>query len=221
MPRPHEDLQKHTLVDHKSGGSLVSFPAGAWCAIDVSNVTAARVDAGLSSYETLIEKARTSAAKAGKAAILRSDNNRRVIVLLQINGHDAFRHLSAAWDDHHLKAERHAVAESRSLVLYRLTASAGDVFLDPDTKDAYAYEHLARDVESVRNLAGPVASAQGFRGVSIFGTDDASASVILYRFEHAADIVTFRETQAAEGILGASGSGGDAFQPVRVVKTFD
>src|ERR1700681_818925 len=107
MPRPHEDLERHTPTDHRPGGPPIGFAQGAWVAIDVAHVKADRVGAGISAYETLIEKARKSSMKARSAVVLRSVNNRRVIALVEIEGHEAFRHLKSAWDDHHLKAERH------------------------------------------------------------------------------------------------------------------
>jgi hypothetical protein len=217
MPRPHEDLERHTPTDHRPGGAPVEFTPGAWCAIDVVHVKADRVDAGIAAYETLIEKARTSTAKARAAVVLRSVNKRRVIALVEIEGHDAFRHLASAWDDHHLKAERHAVAESSALALYRLAASTGTVSLDPASKDAYAFEHIARGPERVRPLIATIAAAQGFRGVLLFGSDDASASAIIYRFAHAAEFDAFRQSPTARQALDA---GGDSVSAVHPVRTF-
>ena len=220
MPRPHEDLERHTPTDHRPGGAPIEFAPSAWCAIDVVHVKADRVDAGIAAYETLIEKARTSTAKARAAVVLRSVNHRRVIVLVEIEGHDAFRHLVSAWDDHHLKAERHAVAESSALALYRLAMGSGAVSLDPASKDAYAFEHVARGPERVRPLIATIAAAQGFRGVLLFGSDDASASAIVYRFAHAAELDAFRESPAARQALGPVGSGGDSMSAVHPVRTF-
>ena len=59
MARPHEDLERHTPVDHHPGGPPIEFAVGAWCAIVIAHVKAERVEAALSSYETLIEKARS------------------------------------------------------------------------------------------------------------------------------------------------------------------
>ena len=129
MPRPHEDRQRHTPADHRPGGPAI-VPVPLWWAIAVANVAAERIDAGTASYETLIEKARDSSAKVREAIVLRSHDRRRVIALSHLDGHEAFRHLSAAWDDHHLYAERRAVSESRSLSLYRLATSAGESAID-------------------------------------------------------------------------------------------
>jgi hypothetical protein len=220
MPRPHEDLERHTPTDHRPGGPPIGFAQGAWVAIDVAHVKADRVGAGISAYETLIEKARKSSMKARSAVVLRSVNNRRVIALVEIEGHEAFRHLKSAWDDHHLKAERHAVAESSSLALYRVAASDGDTSFDPASKDAYAFEHVTRAPERVRALSIAIAAAQGFRGVLVFGSDDASASAIVYRFEHSAELDAFRESAAAVQVLGPVGASGETVWAVRPVKTF-
>ena len=178
------------------------------------------MDAGISAYETMVEKARTSAVKAHGGAILRSVNNRRVIALIAINGHDAFRHLKSAWDDHHLNAERHAVAESSTLTLYRLTASGGDATIDPASTDSYAFEHVARDPDHVRALIAAIAAAQGFRGVLVFGTDDAKASAIVYRFAHASEVDAFRQSAVAQQALGRVGDSGETVFAVHPVKTF-
>jgi hypothetical protein len=220
MTRPHEDLERHTPTDHRPGGVPVTFAPGTWCAIDVAHVRADRVGAGVSAYETLIEKARTSAVKAHSAAILRSVNDRRVIALVSINGHDAFRHLKTAWDDHHLSAERHTVAESSALALYQVAASGGHATIDQASKDSYGFEHVARDPNRVRALIAAIGAADGFRGLLVFGTDDASASVVVYRFEHAAQIDAFRQSAAAQQILGPVGDMGQTVSPVHPVKTF-
>jgi hypothetical protein len=220
MPRPHEDLEHHTPVDHRVGGAPVTFAPGSWCAVDVAHVAAERIGAGISTYETLIEKARTSSAKARTSAVLRSVNNRRVVALVQIDGHEGFRHIQAAWDDHHLNAERHTVAESQALGLFTVTASAGDASLDPASSDAYAFEHIARDPQQVRDLLKPLASAPGFRGALLFGTDDPNASAIIYRFSHSAQIDAFRTSSAAVANLGPLGGEGETLFGVHPVKTF-
>jgi hypothetical protein len=220
MTRPHEDLERHTPTDHRPGGVPVTFAPGTWCAIDVAHVKADRVNAGISAYETLIEKARTSTVKAHAAAILRSVNNRRVIALIGINGHDAFRHLKTAWDDHHLTAERHAVAESSALALYQVAASGGNATIDPTSADSYTFEQVARDPAHVRALTAAIGTAEGFRGLLVFGTDDARASVVVYRFEHAAQLDAFRQSAAVRQILGLVSDMGDVASPVHPVKTF-
>jgi len=220
MTRPHEDLERHTPTDHRPGGVPITFAPGTWCAIDVAHVKADRVNAGISAYETLIEKARTSTVKAHGAAIPRSVNNRRVIALIGINGHDAFRHLKTAWDDHHLSAERRAVAESSALALYQVAASGGQATIDSASKDSYGFEHVARDPNHVRALIAAIGAAEGFRGLLVFGTDDARASVVVYRFEHAAQLDTFCQSAAAQQILGPVGDMGETASPVHPVKTF-
>lgn len=219
--RPHEDLDRHTLSDHHPGGPAIDFVAPAWWAIAVVHVAAERAAAGIASYETLIEKARTSAPKAHEAAILRSHNRRRVIVLLRLDGHDAFGHLTAAWDEHHLLAERHAIAESRSIALYRLATSDGEAVADPTSTDAYAFEHLVLGPDRTRALAASILAAPGFRGVSIFGTDDDGAVAILYRFAHIEQVDAFRATAEAQQALGPIAAGGETFHQVHVVRTFE
>ena len=192
MTRPHEDIQHHTAVDHKPGGPAVRFAPNGWCAIDVVHVKSDRVDAGISSYETLIEKARTSSAKAGVSAVLRSLDNRRVIVLVGLGGHDGFRHLKSAWDDHHLRAEKHTVAESSTLAFYQVTYAIGEVGLDPQAKNVYAVEHIAVDPDKAKAIAQTTAQAAGFQGALVFGSDDQTSSVLIYQFEHPSEFEVIR-----------------------------
>jgi hypothetical protein len=206
MSRPHEDRRRHTPTDHHAGGPAIVFSPAAWWAVAVVHVTAERADAGIASYETLVEQARTSAARAHEAAILRSHNHRRVIVLLHLDGHDAFRHLSAAWDDHHLVAERHAIAESRSLKLYRLAATLGDAAIDPASTDAVAFEQISAGLERIDAVTNSLAAAPGFKGASTLSSDDDSASAIICRFARVEDIGAFRASET--------------LYPVHVVRTF-
>jgi hypothetical protein len=219
MNDSHEDRERHTFVDHRPGGLPTAFAPGAWCAIDIVHVTAERAEAAVSTYETLIEKAQNSAAKAQAAAVLRSVNHRRVIAIIGLEGHAGFAHLASAWDAHHLFAERHAVAESVALALYQVKESAGEVFIDPATHDAYAFERTAADAVKVATLIEPLTAAAGFRGVLVFGGDTGGAAIV-YRFEHAAEIDAFRTGAAAREVLGAEGSSGDSEFAVHPVKSF-
>jgi hypothetical protein len=179
MTRPHEDLERHTFVDHRPGGVPISFAAGAWCAIDVVHIKADRVGAGMAAYETLIEKARTSALGVRVAAVLRSLNDRRVIALVDIEGHEAFRHLQSAWDDHHLVAQRRDVAESSALALYRVATTSGDASIDPASKDAYAFARVTRGSQVTNAIA---------RGALVFESDGGESSIVIYRFGRPEDL---------------------------------
>lgn len=206
MSRPHEDRQHHTATDHHAGGPAIAFAPPAWWAIAVVHVTAERADAAIASYETLVEKARTSTARVQEAAILRSQDHRRVIVLLHLDGHEGFRHLCAAWDDHHLVAERHDVAESRSLTLYSLAATLGDAAIDPASTDAVAFEQFSSGLERIHAVTSAIAAAPGFRGASILRTDDDGASAIIYRSANVEEIRAFRASET--------------LYPVHLVRTF-
>jgi DNA-3-methyladenine glycosylase II len=193
MTRPHEDLQRHTPTDHRPGGVPIEFEKGAWCAIDVIDVKVSRVDAGIGSYETLIEKARGSTAiPVRAAAVLRSDNKRRVIALLEIPGHEAFGHMRSAWDDHHLFAERHDVAESTALALYRVIDGAGTTAIDPAAHEIYAFERVALRPEQAASFVATAQAAPGFRGILVFGSDDGAVAAVIYRFDHKDRLEAFR-----------------------------
>ncbi|MGB8965647.1 MAG: hypothetical protein WCB99_08400 [Candidatus Cybelea sp.] len=196
MSRPHEDIRHHTPTDHRTGGPATAFAQASWWAVTVVHVTAQRAAAALASYETLVEQARASTPKSREAALLESHNRRRVMVLLNLDGHEAFRHLTAAWDEHHLLAERHAVDESHSLELYRVVTTGGEAAIDPASTDAYAFEHVPA-IERIEALIADVVAAPGFRGVVIFA-NDAGAHIILYRFANAEAIDTLRATPGAD-----------------------
>jgi hypothetical protein len=220
MTRPHEDRgHHHTLVDHRIGGPPIIFTLGDWCAINVANVQAERVETALAAYETLIEEARRAPANARAGAVLRSINDRRVVSLVGIGGHDAFAHLKAAWDDHHLVAEHKAVAESNVLALYQLAARVGETAIDPASSDAYAFERVTRSSHDIRALVPFVVAAPGFVGALVFGADDEDGSAILYRFRHRSDVDSLRASGAARDILGEIGSGGDSAFGAHPVKT--
>jgi len=219
MARPHEDRERHTSVDHRPGGLPITFARGAWCAIDIVHVTAEREEAAISTYETLIETAQTSAAKAQAAVVLRSANHRRVVAIVELEGHSGFAHLASAWDAHHLYAEHHAVAESVALALYQVKEVAGEVLIDADSHEAYAFERTAADAVQVATLIEPLEAAAGFRGALVFGGDTTGAAIV-YWFENAAQIDAFRAGAAARKVLGAEGSAGDAEFAVHPVKTF-
>jgi hypothetical protein len=197
MTRPHEDRQRHTPTDHRPGGPAITLAAPSWWAIAVVNVKSERAPAGVAAYETLVEQARAGATKAHEAAILLSHNQRRVVVLMHVEGHTAFANLAAAWDDHHLFAERRAVAESHTLALYRLVTVAGEIAIDPASHDAYAFAHVP---------SGTVVEP-GFRGSCVFDADDGTGRAIVYRAEQIEQIEAVREA-------------GEAFYPVKAVRTF-
>ena len=129
-----------------------------------------------------------------------------MIVLLHLDGHEGFRHLCAAWDDHHLVAERHDVAESRSLTLYSLAATLGDAAIDPASTDAVAFEQFSSGLERIHAVTSAIAAAPGFRGASTLRTDDDGASVIIYRSANVEEIRAFRASET--------------LYPVHLVRTF-
>lgn len=199
MTRPHEDLQRHTATDHRPGGPVIAFAAPSWWAIALVSLKEDRGLAGVASYETLVEQARSGAPKAREAIVLLSHNQRRVIAMLHLEGHEAFRHLAAAWDSHHLVAERHDVSESHNLSLYRLTTVTGEAAIDPTSQDAYAFEHGSIDA------ASPVPPS--VRGACVFDGDDGRVRAGIYRFE------SLEQIEAAR-------APGETFYAVKPVRTF-
>ncbi len=219
MSRPHEDRERHTLVDHRTGGPAIRFSTGSWWAIAIANVAAQRVDAEIASFESLIEKAQTSGPHAHSAVVFRSANDRRVLALVELDGHEAYRRLAAAWDDHHVFAEHRANAESRTLRLHRVAETFGESVLDPGTQSACSFEHIGKADVALDGLHKPLAAASGFRGAIALTSDDPVGTALIYQFEHTAEIATFRESSVALATLGAVGDSGEALFALRPIKT--
>lgn len=219
LSRPHEDRERHTLVDHRTGGSPAVFAAGSWLAIGVARVKAERNDACIAAYETLVEKAGTSNVHAGPAAVFASQNGRRVVVMVGVRGHDGFRHLAAAWDDHHRSEQHRVIAESVSFALYEVAASVGASDIDPASHDVYVYEHLERPVPRAFELFSSLGDQTDFRGATVFHSDGSAATVVLSRFAHLAAYDAFRSSRGAMNALGPVGESGEASVAVHPRKT--
>jgi hypothetical protein len=219
LSRPHEDRERHTLVDHRPGGSPVAFSAESWVAVGVAGVKAERTDACLSAYETLVEKARTSNAHAGPAALLASGDGRRVVILLGVAGHEGFRHLAAAWDDHHRVAQHRDIAEALSLALYEVVANVGSAGVDPAAHDVTQYERIDKPLPRASEVFTALRRAPDFRGATVLRKDGATATLILSSFAHAAAYESFRASDEAVAVLGPVGQPGDTNFPVHARKT--
>jgi hypothetical protein len=220
LSRPHEDRERHTLVDHRPGGAPATFTVGSWLAIGIARVKAERNDACVAAYETLVEKAQTSNVHAGPAAVFASGNGRRMVVMVGVRGHEGFRHLAAAWDDHHRNAQHRVIAESVSFALYEVAAGIAAADIDPGSHDAYVFERVERAVPRVSELFSSLDAAPDFRGATIFHDDGGSATVILSRFAHIADHTVFRTSRDAVNVLGSTDDSGDTSYAVRPRTTF-
>ncbi len=195
------------------------FTVGSWLAIGVALVKAERNDACIAAYETLVEKARTSNVHADPAAVFASDNGRRVVAMVGVRGHDGFRHLAAAWDDHHRSEQHRVIAESVSFALYEVAASIGAADIDPASHDVYEYERWERPVPRASELFTSLGVEPDFRGATVFQGDGATATVILSRFAHRAAYDAFRTGRAALNALGSAGESGDTCFAVHPRKT--
>lgn len=223
MSRPHEDRERHTLVDHTPGGDSVAFNAGSWVTIGVARVKSERNDASVSAYETLIEHARTSSnVHAGAAAVFAAADGRRVVTMVGVRGHDGFHHLQAAWDDHHRFAEHRAISESVSFELLEVAAVTGDTAIDPSTHDIYVFERIKRAVSSTADLFAALGASDDFRGAIVFVADGANGdeTIVLTRFAHIAEYETVRAGRAVVKLLGAVGDEGESSFPLHPRKTF-
>ena len=220
MSRPHEDLERHTLVDHRPGGEAIAFPTGSWLVLGVARVKAERSDACVAAYESLVEKAQTSNVHGGPAAVLTSHNHRRVITMVGVRGHDEFRHLAAAWDDHHRFAQHRAIAESVSLGLFEVATAIAAADIDPASHDVFEYEQFERPVSNAADVFAAAGESANFRGATILHGDDGRATVLLSRFAHVAAYEEFRSGRVATNALGAVDQSGTTSFQVAVARTF-
>jgi hypothetical protein len=211
MSRPHEDRERHTLVDHRPGGVPVAFTVGCWLAVGIAHVAADRSDACVSAYETLIEAARTSNVHAGPAAVFASENGRRVVTLIGVRGHAGYRQLAAAWDDHHRFAQHRAMSESAFLELCTVGTNIGGADIDPASSDAYFYERIDRPLAHVSEMLFSLSASAAFRGATILHDDGAgaNATIVLLRFTDAAAYEVFRGSRGAVTALGSTHGNGE------------
>jgi len=221
MSRPHEDRERHTLVDHRSGGDPVTFAPGSWLVLGVAHVKADRADACVAAYETLLEKAATSKTHAHPAAVLVSKNQRRVVTFAGVAGHDGFKAIAAAWDDHHREAQHRAIAESVSLGLFAVSASIADAALDPASHDAFDYEQFLHPIPAAASLFSETTAPETFRGALLLNGDDGRTTAIVSRFSRAEAYADFRADRRTTAALGAPGETETRSFPVHVVRTFD
>jgi hypothetical protein len=220
MSRPHEDRERHTLVDHRPGGAPVTFAHGSWLVLGIAHVKAERSDACVSAYETLLEKAAKAKTHVRPAAILVSANARRVVTLAGVAGHDGFKAIAAAWDDHHREAQHRAIAESASLGLFAVSASIGAAAIDAASHDAFAYAQFARPVPGAAGVFAPATVPDAFRGAMILSGDDGRTTVIVSRFAHADAYAEFRAGNAATTALGSPDGNDTVSFPFHAVRTF-
>jgi hypothetical protein len=220
LSRPHEDRERHTSVDHRPGGLPTSFTVGEWIAVGLARVKADRKDACVAAYETLVEQARTSNVHAGPAVVLSSDKGTRVLVMVGVRGHDGFRHLSAAWDDHHRFEHHRVISESVSFALYNVAAAVGESAIDPATHDAFEFERVERPVSHVAELFASAGASPEFRGATLLVGDAPDATIIISRFAHIAAYGAFRSSRAATNALGSVAESGDASFAAHARKTF-
>ena len=188
--------------------------------LGVARVKAERSDACVAAYESLVEKAQTSNVHAGPAAIFTSHNGRRVVTMVGVRGHDGFRHLAAAWDDHHRFEQHRAIAESVSLGLYEVVGSIATADVDPVSHDAFVYEQFDRPVPNVTELFASIDAAAEFHGATILHGDDGRATVILSRFAHLAGYEAFRTSRGAANALGATDESATTSFQVAPARTF-
>jgi hypothetical protein len=187
----------------------------------IARVKADRNDACISAYETLIEKAGTSNVHAGPSVVFASENGRRMVVMVGVRGHEGFRHLASAWDDHHRNEQHRVIAESVSFALFEVSAATGTPEVDPSSHDAYVFERVERAVPRVNDLFASLGASLEFRGATVFHDDGAGtpATVMLSRFAHVAAYDVFRTSRDAVNVLGSAAESGDTVFAVRPRKT--
>jgi hypothetical protein len=188
--------------------------------LGVARVKAERSDACVAAYESLVEKTRTSNVHAGPAVVFSSHDRRRVLTLVGVRGHDGFRQLAAAWDDHHRFEQHRAIAESVSLGLFEVAASVAAADVDSASHDVFVYEQVERPVADVAGLFASAGASPDILGATILHGDDDRTAVILARFAHLDAYEAFRAGRGAANVLGpADGFGSTSFQ-VKPTRTF-
>ncbi|HTW85454.1 MAG TPA: hypothetical protein VMD91_15400 [Candidatus Sulfotelmatobacter sp.] len=170
-------VRPHTTVDHRPGGLDVDIEASsAWIAVGVFDAKAGREPAVLSSVETMIEQfARERPVPS--AFVMASRDGHRVVAFLWLAGHDAFRALQSAWDQHHLHLAREDKAESMRLALCHCTATSGDPLFEIGTTEVVTFEE-----HTGANAVLPSGDDDTVLGRALLVDDVAQHSFVLSRF---------------------------------------
>ncbi|MGD1068164.1 MAG: hypothetical protein ABR975_15250 [Vulcanimicrobiaceae bacterium] len=132
----------HTTVDHREGGLDVAVGASSgWIALAQFHTKPERQAAVLASVETLMEQFGHERPVA-EAFVMASRDGHRVIAFLWLGGHDAFRALQSAWDQHHRHLAREHKEEALKIALCHCTATSGEALFAVGGKDVVTFAEL-------------------------------------------------------------------------------
>ncbi|MGB8267358.1 MAG: hypothetical protein WCE44_13585 [Candidatus Velthaea sp.] len=164
-------VHPHTNVDHRQRGPDVEILAGkTWIAIAEFTARPDRQEAVISAVETRIELFRQKHHVAPSFLIASRDGH-RVIAFLGVSGHDEFRELQSAWDQHEQHLARTDKAEASKLVLCHCTATSGDPTFSVGSTDVLTFDAFESEIK-------PAADALADTNDEILGTallrDDTS-----------------------------------------------
>ncbi len=169
-------VHPHTDVDHKSGGPDVELAdAKGWVAVAEFDVKPDRQQAEISALETRIELFRHER-HVGPSFVFASRDKHRVGAFLWLGGHDAFRSLQSAWDQHAQHLARTDKAESGKLFLCTCRSTTGNPTFEVEGSDVVTFDALAP-------AAVEAAVADAARETTVLGTallaDDTSEHFFL------------------------------------------
>jgi hypothetical protein len=171
-----DHARPHTDVDHRSAGPDVDIAeAKGWVAVAEFGVKPDRQQAEISALETRVELFRRER-HIGASFVIASRDKHRVGAFLWLGGHDAFRSLESAWDQHALHLARTDKAESSKLFLCTCKSTTGNPTFEVEGSDVVTFDALAP-------AATEAAVAEAARETTVLGTallgDDTSEHFFL------------------------------------------
>ncbi len=138
-----DHVRPHTNVDHReTGPDLALAASGAWIALAEFHTKPDRQHAAIAAAETRIELFQRER-HVTSALVMASNDGHRVVALLWIGGHDDFRSLQSAWDQHQQHLAHTDKAASWKMWLCRCTATSGDPTFEVGGPEVVTFENLS------------------------------------------------------------------------------
>jgi hypothetical protein len=174
-----DHVRPHTGVDHRSIGPDVELAdAKGWVAVAEFDVKPDRQQAEISALETRIELFRRER-HVESSFVFASRDKHRVGAFLWIDGHDAFRSLQSAWDQHAQHLARTDKAESGRLFLCTCKSTTGNPTFEVEGSDVITFDALAP--AAVGEAVAYAASESAVLGTALLADDTSEHFFLLTR----------------------------------------
>jgi hypothetical protein len=197
-----------------------SIASARFLSIDDAHLRDDRVDAWLTSLRTLYTGLGDSGLLQSMALV--GFDRRRVLTISSITGSEVFHRMQSAWDAYKLRAERHDIAEHRTLDMFQVVQTAGEPLIDDQAAYAYAFVSVAASpvdmppfTASAKALLAGRAAAVPQSGALLANADD-SHEVLFTRWSGREAAETFARDARLHVVLPPTAHSGDeaiAYEP--------